>query len=393
MSKEERQLLEKKNWKNSFELVGEVKLGNDTFKIDEHSKDSDFIYNRMNLMVNCGEKHGMIFCECFGGYGANRDNVISVHGKTEDGRDDYKQKFTIAFDDRKDKEVLETIGNGCFKRVQLEKADDGKLFTQRFVHNYDFVKYCKEHLTDGMPVRVRGDIKYNIYKDKDGNTAVSVKREIRSIALADSNAAHQAKFTQTMLIGKDAITDIDKSTGRATIDGIVLEYVGRDYSGRSVNKIVPIHKDFFFDFPKGSPENAKKINNILFDVRKGYDEITFDGEFIETGSTITLTEDDIDDDIKALIDAGLYSMDEVLNAQAAGSGNVVRKMVLTRAARRVSTEEDRVVATIDKISGRYSENDVLAAFQDFNVVEDTDQPVITDTEEDNDLDFLDSLGL
>ena len=50
MARKEKAVLEKKGWSNSFVLVGEAKINADyTYKLDEHSEKSDWVYNSLNL--------------------------------------------------------------------------------------------------------------------------------------------------------------------------------------------------------------------------------------------------------------------------------------------------------------------------------------------------------
>ena len=75
--------LTRENWISNFTLIGEAVLKNPeyTFKIDERSEKSDWVYNALNLGVDCGEKFGTVYAEMMGGYGAERQNVIYAHGK------------------------------------------------------------------------------------------------------------------------------------------------------------------------------------------------------------------------------------------------------------------------------------------------------------------------
>ena len=111
--------LEKKDWISRFNLVGAAKINDFTYKINEKSNKSDWIYNSINLGVDCGEKHGTVYCELMGGYGSERDNVIYVHGKKEDGTDDFENSYTIDWDDRFDESIIEDIGDLFFIKVGL----------------------------------------------------------------------------------------------------------------------------------------------------------------------------------------------------------------------------------------------------------------------------------
>ena len=54
--------IEKKNWVSKFNLLGEVRLNDNTFQIDNVSTNSNWQYSRMNLCVKCGDEVEFI-CE------------------------------------------------------------------------------------------------------------------------------------------------------------------------------------------------------------------------------------------------------------------------------------------------------------------------------------------
>ena len=114
MAKKEKRALEKKNWSSTFGLIGETKVNDYTYRIDEKSEKSDWIYNSLNLGVFCGETSGTVYAELMGGYGSERDNVVYVHGKKEDGKDDFENRFTIDWDDRFDEAISESVGDLSF---------------------------------------------------------------------------------------------------------------------------------------------------------------------------------------------------------------------------------------------------------------------------------------
>ena len=115
MAKKEKTPLDKQNWSASFNIIGEAKVSDFTFKIDEHSQKSDWIYNQMNLNINCGEKYGNVSVQLMGGYASERDNVIYAPTKNEDGTFDWKNMYTIDWDDRFDENILEDIPSTSFK--------------------------------------------------------------------------------------------------------------------------------------------------------------------------------------------------------------------------------------------------------------------------------------
>lgn len=279
MAKKEKKALEKKNWSNSFMLIGEAKINEYTYKTDERSEKSDWIYNSLNLGVYCGETCGTVYAELMGGYGAERDNVVYVHGKGEDGKDDFDNKFTIDWDDRFDETILESVGDLCFLTVGLERDKGGKVFYKKFLSPYDMIAYIKDNLEDGMVVNVKGNLKYSTYND-----VTQVKKEINSVVLSkvDDSSKYCARFTQTMLLTKDSVGKADKDTGVLPIYAKVLDYI-KEYKGKEVKTNIPYDKAFEYELNLSDPETSKKVVDKVFKVQKGVTEVTFEGDLIEGG--------------------------------------------------------------------------------------------------------------
>ena len=358
MAKKEKKVLEKKNWSNSFVLIGEAKINDYTYKLDEKSEKSDWIYNSLNLGVYCGETCGTVYAELMGGYGAERDNVVYVHGKDSEGKDDFDDKFTIDWDDRFDEKILESVGDLCFLTVGLEKDKGGKVYYKKFLTPYDMIAYINENLEDGMVINVKGNLKYSTYNDN-----VQVKKEINSVVLSkvDDSSKYAARFTQTMLLTKDSVGKADKDTGVLPIYAKVLDYV-KEYKGKEVKTNIPYDKTFEYELDLSNPEMAKKVVDKVFKVQKGVTEVTFEGDLIEGGAVVTATEDDIPDDIKALIAIGVFTMEEALAKCTVSSGREKRMVIRKPLIKMVEDKEGNKTPTIQKFDKKYEEEDLILDF-------------------------------
>lgn len=351
-------------WTSNFNLIGEVKLNEYTFKLDESSNSSDWIYNALNLGVDCGEKHGVVYAELMGGYGSDRQNMIYVHGKKEDGSDDFDNSYTIDWDDRDDESILADIGDLCFLTVGLEKDSKDKTFYKKFITPYDFIAYVKEHLKDKMVVNVRGQIKYRPY---NGN--IQCRKEINSIALSSATPdKYRATFTQTMLLDRDSVgkDSIDKDKGVINVNAYVLEkfkeYNGWDLTDGGKVKggaFVPLHKNFEYEINPEKPELTTAVINKLFKVKKGVMQVTFEGDFIEAGSTVQATLDDLTDDIKELISLGLYTEEEAL-AKCTVGGSKERRMILRKPTIKMinGADEGEKIPQIQRFEEVFTEEDM-----------------------------------
>lgn len=367
--------LKKENWSSSFNLIGAAKINEYTYKIDEKSEGSDWIYNAFNLGVDCGEKHGVVYAEMMGGYSSEKAGVIFAHGKKEDGSDDFDSKIQVDWEDRFDDSILEGIGELCFITVGLEKTNKDKTFYKKFLSSYDAIAYIKSHLEDNMVINVKGNLKYSTYNGK-----TQVRKNINSIVLSkiDDVSKYAARFTQTVLLAKDSVGDFDKSKGIIPIYAKVLDYV-KEINGVEVKGNLPLEK--MFEFEISNPDRIKDIKKKVFDVKKNITQITFEGNLIEGGAVITATEDDIPDEIKELIDLGVFSLEEAL-VKCSENGNREQRMVFTKPLVKMIGEEGKKVPVIVKTENKFTEEEISEIYAAI-ANEQNDKPDVNDTNDED----------
>lgn len=350
----DKKIITKENWISNFTLIGTPVINDYTFKIDEKSERSSWIYNSMNIGINCGEKFGVVYAEMMGGYSDERENVIYAHGKDEDGRDDFSKKITVDWEDRFNDDILEEVGDLSFINVGIEKTDKGNTYYKRFLSAYDAIAYLKEHLEEDMVVNVRGNLKYSTYQDN-----VQIRKNINSIVLSkvDDVSKYAARFTQTILIDKESTGkgNIDANKGVMYVDARVLDYI-KEYNGVEVRGQFPYNVQFEFEMDFDNQEQCKKIMDKLFKVKKNVTQITFDGEFIEGGATVNATWDDVPDDIKDLVDCGVFTKEDAL-ARCSSNGGRERRMVLRKPYVKLVGEDK--IPELQKFDEMYTEDDLV----------------------------------
>lgn len=388
MAKKQVKGLERKEWFSNFVLVGKANVGDKTFGLDLESEKSDWVYNRMNLGIDCGEKSGLCFCEMMGGFGSERDNVIKVYGKDEEGKDDFNTQIEVDWEDRFDEDIIKDTAKISLITVGLEKTTDNKTYYKNFLSAYDAIAYINEHLKQDMIVRVTGNLKYEYY---NGN--VYVKKIVNSIVLSSKEEEDfEATFRQSILLTKDSIGVDDKTKSVFLVNAKVLEYFksinGYEVTGKK--KFIPIPKTFEYAVNFEKPETVEKVKQMLFNVRRDVTQITFNGKFIESGATVATTIDDLDDDIKDMIEAGIYSLEEALE-DASQNGGVDRRMILTKPLLNKADSEKKTKATIKKIDKMYTEQEMY--YPCFNISEEDEENTDDEVEDtnktdDDDMDWL-----
>lgn len=345
-----------KKGKATFNLIGRVKVTDKTFNLD-NSYDSGWTDNSMYVGVDCGNGN-TVYAEMRSGFFPDKDNVIRAYSKDEKDDAGKSKSVEIAWEDRLDESLYDSISDSSFLTVGVEKDVKDKTVYKKFLTAYDAVEYLNEHLEDGMIVNVKGTIGYNEY---EGN--VSAKKEITSIVLSkiDDEADFKATFSQTILVDSKSIGKKNDDKGTMELAAYVVDYVGKpkiDGEKIEVKKNVTYPKTFEVAINE-NPEITAKMLQRFFKPKKGkITEITVTGNLVEGGSTVNITEDDIPDDIKELIEMGLYSEEEAEKKIAAGNGNRERRMIIVKPdIIYVGTGDDRK-PTVAFEDGKYDEDDL-----------------------------------
>ncbi|MBY6838675.1 hypothetical protein [Clostridium botulinum] len=394
----EKVLTQLKKGTSSFNLIGKAKVSDFTFKLDVESskEDSDWIYNQMNLGVECGE-YGTIYCDLMGGYGSDRENKVYVHGKTEEGKDDFKSNFTIDWEDRFDEEVLKSVGDVCFIKVKLDENEEKK-----FISQYDAIKYINDNLEEDTIVNVKGNLEWSKYND-----TIQAKKTITSIVLSKAEEKDfKATFIQTVLLDKDSIGKLDKETRTIPINTYIVENIRGSFDGKSLvhkkgGKIVksmnlPLPKTFNFLVGE-DVEQAKKMLKVFKSKGKGVTQLGINGYFSRGGvNTVSVTEDDIPDDIKELIDLGYVNKDEILGQIALKNGGKKPEQLFIKSPHIKYSGEDIKMPSVDRIDSLYEEDDINVAMIlesiGANEEDESIEAVIEDKEDDEDSDEFDFLN-
>lgn len=345
-----------KKGKAAFNLIGRVKVTDKTFNLD-NSYDSGWTDNSMYVGVDCGNGN-TVYAEMRSGFFPDKDNVIRAYSKDEKDDAGKSKSVEIAWEDRLDESLYDSISDSSFLTVGVEKDVKDKTVYKKFLTAYDAVEYLNEHLEDGMIVNVKGTIGYNEY---EGN--VSAKKEITSIVLSkiDDEADFKATFSQTILVDSKSIGKKNDDKGTMELAAYVVDYVGKpkiDGEKIEVKKNVTYPKTFEVAINE-NPEITAKMLQRFFKPKKGkITEITVTGNLVEGGSTVNITEDDIPDDIKELIEMGLYSEEEAEKKIAVGNGNRERRMIIVKPdIIYVGTGDDRK-PTVAFEDGKYDEDDL-----------------------------------
>lgn len=345
-----------KKGKAAFNLIGRVKVTDKTFNLD-NSYDSGWTDNSMYVGVDCGNGN-TVYAEMRSGFFPDKDNVIRAYSKDEKDDAGKSKSVEIAWEDRLDESLYDSISDSSFLTVGVEKDVKDKTVYKKFLTAYDAVEYLNEHLEDGMIVNVKGTIGYNEY---EGN--VSTKKEITSIVLSkiDDEADFKATFSQTILVDSKSIGKKNDDKGTIELVAYVVDYVGKpkiDGEKIEVKKNVTYPKTFEVAINE-NPEITAKMLQRFFKPKKGkITEITVTGNLVEGGSTVNITEDDIPDDIKELIEMGLYSEEEAEKKIAVGNGNRERRMIIVKPdITYVGTGDDRK-PTVAFEDGKYDEDDL-----------------------------------
>lgn len=355
-----------KRVKASFNLIGRVKVTDKTFNLD-NTYDSGWTDNSMYIGIDCGNGN-VVYAEMRSGFFPDKDTTIRAYDKTEKDDAGRSKSVEIAWEDRFDESLLDNISDSSFLTVGVEKDVKDKTVYKKFLTAYDAVEYLNDHLEDGAIVNVKGDIKYSEYEDN-----VSVKKEITSIVLSkvEDEEDFRATFSQSILVDSKSIGKKDEEKGTMVLDAYVLDYVGSpkiDGKKVTIKKTIAFPRTFEVAINEEKPEiTAKMLQRFFKPKKKGMlNEITVVGKLIEGAAIVNITEDDIADDIKELIEMGLYSEEEVEKKYAVGNNNREKRMIIEKPDITYVGQGDDRKPTVPFEENKYEDSDLLFYEQALN---------------------------
>lgn len=388
-----------KKGKAAFTLIGKAKVTDKTFNLD-NTYDSGWTDNQMYLGVDCGNGN-MVYGEMRGGFYPDDENFLTPFCKDEKDEEGKSKRANIAWEDRLDESLFDEIADSAFITVGVEKDVKDKTVYKKFLSAYDAVEYLNEHLKDGMIVNVKGNIGYSEYDEN-----VSVKKEITSIVLSkvEEEADFKATFTQTILLDSNSIGKKDAEKNTMMLNAYVVDYVGNPkINGKKVviKKNVTYPKQFEVAINE-DPEITAKMLQRYFKVKKKntLNVLTVVGNLVEGAAIVNITEDDIPDDIKELIEMGLYSEEEAKAKCAVGGNNRERRMVILKPDITYVGKDDERKPKVALEEAEYEDTDLYFYEQALNDAgietdeEDTSSESDSDdvSEEDDLLAMLDSMN-
>ena len=377
-----------KKGKATFNLIGRAKVTDKTFNLD-NSYDSGWTDNQMYLGVDCGNGN-IVYAEMRSGFFPDKDNVIRAYDKNEKDELGKSKSVEIAWEDRFDESLLDSIADSSFLTVGVEKDVKGKTVYKKFLTAYDAVEYLNEHLEDGVVVNVKGNIGYSEY---EGN--VSVKKDITSIVLSkvEEEEDFKATFSQTILVDTKSVGKKDEEKGTMTLDAYVVDYVGSpkiDGEKVEIKKNVVFPRTFEVEINENPEITAKMLQRFFKPKKKNtLNEITVTGNLVEGAAIVNITEDDIPDDIKELIAMGLYSEEEAEKKCAVGNNNREKRMIIVKPDITYVGQGDERKPTVAFEENKYEDSDLYfyeQALNDAGVDTETDdEEASDDASEDDDL--------
>ena len=377
-----------KKGKATFNLIGRAKVTDKTFNLD-NSYDSGWTDNQMYLGVDCGNGN-IVYAEMRSGFFPDKDNVIRAYDKNEKDESGKSKSVEIAWEDRFDESLLDSIADSSFLTVGVEKDVKGKTVYKKFLTAYDAVEYLNEHLEDGVVVNIKGNIGYSEY---EGN--VSVKKDITSIVLSkvEEEEDFKATFSQTILVDTKSVGKKDEEKGTMTLDAYVVDYVGSpkiDGEKVEIKKNVVFPRTFEVEINENPEITAKMLQRFFKPKKKNtLNEITVTGNLVEGAAIVNITEDDIPDDIKELIAMGLYSEEEAEKKCAVGNNNREKRMIIVKPDITYVGQGDDRKPTVAFEENKYEDSDLYfyeQALNDAGVDTETDnEEASDDASEDDDL--------
>lgn len=302
-----------------FEVVGDITIDAKSFTLNSPGKNNaNWIQNIFNPKIEADGKS--MFMRFSSGYDA-------VKGKTIYARSKAETTLEIPFADRNNPNMVSLVDEKSFIRVgthkeMMKEIKDGKetgkeymgWSYKNFLDTFDLVQFLEQAmpLASKQKVQIKGRVKFGTY-----NGEVNRNYEIQSILLLNNNEEAgkelqpKLEFTQSVLLTKGCVdTSKLEEEGVATINSLVMVKEKKEFKTIPVKFLMKANDD------KQKTMYTKLIDlyfNIPEDkVRRMKLECMFEVGYVAGN----ITEAELPDEAKELIDLGVYSIEEVMKMYA-----------------------------------------------------------------------------
>ncbi|MGL6174852.1 MAG: hypothetical protein ACRC1P_09645 [Cellulosilyticaceae bacterium] len=323
-----------------YDVCGTVKgLGADSIQLQTKGKNNvNWVMNKLNLRLDDGQG-GSFFMN-------TQDGFDIIKGKDLYMQDQDGNQLVIKFGDRTNEHVLERIADRSFIKVGYDvatiKDENGREYPgwlyKQFTCVFDMIGWLKEVLEEDMLVKFSGSLRMNTYNGET-NYQYEIQRayiQQKGKELPEGFKGLEAgfNFTQTMLLDENSV-DISKldEEGVVCVTGYIYtlenkkdakggKVTYKDDEGKARNVKVP--KVFPMQYvvrgeDEKKKETVKKLVEKFLMVEEGtVKKITMNGKFKQGFIKKSLTEADLTEEMRELIELGLYDMEEVLKMNSGG---------------------------------------------------------------------------
>jgi len=384
-----------KQGQKKFNFLGRVNLESKgtNVRIDGIA-DSGYVYNSMKLMLDTGNGNS-VKVETFGGYFPEdhaRDTLLYLNRENwSDGQ------VKLDFFKRNKEKIIEQLGiaksNYLHAGMEFGKGDTYPV-AKEFLSEYDLIEYVNEHLHDGDIVSVSGTIEPNIYNGVGKKFIVEYiskrKESVLEKKLANGKTEDELKgksiddlfyanFTETLYFTNDSVGRKDKDTGEYPVKAYSVDYLAK-IDGKNFKKVKAV--------PTGYVLGNEKMKKYLTSSRGKVNKVTVDGRIINKSQEKKLSYDELDEDVRSLIDDGLITKEDAIG-KATVFGGFISKRYIDMITIYTKKDDDGNVKQDVQYFKDFADSEEL-----FDMVLDVDEPEIADLNEDyngEDEDIIDSI--
>lgn len=313
-----------------FTVTGLVKgLGEDSFQFDVKGK-NNINWNQNVMSIRLDDTKGNSF------FLNTRDGFDLVRGKDIYTQSKDGKNLKIPFGERMNELLLEKVDENKMIRVgyaiaEVEDEKGHKYNTwvyKNFLTVFDLIKFLKESLQNDMKVTFKGRTKYQSY-----NGETSEQYEIQRVYIEPQDVPEKFntyqfgfEFNQTFLLNSDSVDDSKfESEGIAKVKAYIYQLeTKKGADGKNIKTTNDEGKQVNAKFPVVYPVEyvvrAGEKKDVMKKVIDKYLNVTGDtvrcieyvGKFVQGYSVSNITEDDLPEDVKEMIELGLYTVEDAL---------------------------------------------------------------------------------
>lgn len=281
---------------SSFEFIGEVISP----KVTEYNNNKTL---RLQMGIKTNESN-FVFVDLLG---TQKDKLLLM--------DRNNKKVSVLWNDRVQQSIIDNIAD--FKKIKVQLNSSDKI--QEFISEYDAINYLKK-INTGINYKVKGIVNFNRYFNVKANKYITSMKFVPSLIVVASNSDEKKSLAEfEFLFNKDSLDDKSLNEDKKFYVSCYVSSYDNDLKQKVFLPITLTFNGEKLDFSNTAHMAQLNYKKSYFKLKNNkYYATRWSCNVVRGVESTDITEDDLTDEQKKQIRAGVTTFEEIKSEMRKG---------------------------------------------------------------------------